>query len=107
MSVAVIDASSRVLLIYVVVRLLPFQRTVELEMKPLPVTCKVKADPPAMALLGDKAVTEGAGLDAEDDFEEEQPEVSCIDSNRKPERSRVKTGEGEIFFIIYTRWLLY
>jgi hypothetical protein len=105
-SVAGIDVSSRVLLIYVVVRLLLFQRTVELEMKPLPVTCKVKADPPTMVLPGDKLAIEGTGLD-EGVFEEEQPAISDRNDNRKPERNRVKIGEGEILFIIYACWLLY
>jgi hypothetical protein len=46
----------------VVVRELPFHRTVELEMKLAPVSVNVKADPPAVAVLGEIPVRVGMGL---------------------------------------------
>ena len=62
MSVAGIDAVSCVLLTNAVVRALPFQRTVELAMKPLPLTVNVNAAPPAAAAFGLTVVMAGAGL---------------------------------------------
>ena len=48
-----------------VVRLAPFQFTVEALMKLVPVTMRVKAAPPAVALEGESEVTVGTGLSAE------------------------------------------
>ena len=48
----------------VVVRLLPFQRTVEPDTKPLPVTVRVKAGPPCKALLGASVESTGPELTA-------------------------------------------
>ena len=45
-----------------VVRSAPFHRTFEVETKPVPVTVRVKADPPAVAELGEMEVRVGAGL---------------------------------------------
>jgi hypothetical protein len=64
MSAAVIDAVTRVPLAYVVVRLAPFQRTTEPEMKFVPLTVSVKAAPPAVADDGLKVVSVGTGLGA-------------------------------------------
>jgi hypothetical protein len=47
---------------YVVVLSAPFQRTLEPEMKLLPVTVRVKADPPAVAELGLMLERLGTGL---------------------------------------------
>jgi len=46
----------------VVDRLLPFQTTTEAEMKLVPFTVSVNAAPPAVALLGEIELTDGAGL---------------------------------------------
>src|SRR3970282_294777 len=46
----------------VVVRLTPFQLTVEPETKPLPVTVSVKAGPPCKALVGARVESVGTGL---------------------------------------------
>ena len=64
MSAALIDAVSCVALTYVVVRFVAFHLTTELEMKLVPLTVKVKADPPAVADAGLRVeiVGTGAGL---------------------------------------------
>ena len=46
----------------VVVRALPFQFTTEPEVKSLPVTVRVKAGSPAVALEGEIDITEGMGF---------------------------------------------
>jgi hypothetical protein len=46
----------------VVARLLPFQRTFEVETKLVPLTVRVKAGSPAVALAGEIAVSVGSGL---------------------------------------------
>src|SRR5206468_457004 len=61
-SAAGIAAVSWVALMTVVVRVLPFQRTVELLRKFPPFTVSVNATPPANALPGDRLLTAGAGL---------------------------------------------
>jgi len=62
-SAAVIAAWSCVALTNVVVRLVPFQFTTELPLtKPVPFTVKVKAAPPAVALVGASVVIVGAGF---------------------------------------------
>ena len=62
MSAADIAAVTWVEDTYVVVRLDPFQRTVELATKPLPLTVSVKAVPPAVPDAGLMLVVVGAGL---------------------------------------------
>src|SRR5262245_4104524 len=63
MSAAAIDALSWVEDTNVVVRLLPFQRTVEAPLtKPVPNTFNVKAGVPAVALDGLKPVIDGTGF---------------------------------------------
>ena len=62
-SLAGMAALSWVVLTNVVVRLLPFQRTVEAGTKPLPVTVSVKAGPPWSALLGASDESTGTGLE--------------------------------------------
>ena len=64
MSVAVIAEVNCVVLTYIVVRAAPFQFTTELLMKPEPLTVRLKAVPPAVALLGERLVIVGAGLGA-------------------------------------------
>jgi hypothetical protein len=62
-SEAVTEAVNCVELTYVVARACPFQFTVETpDANPVPVTVKVNAAPPALALVGLKAVIVGAGL---------------------------------------------
>jgi energy-converting hydrogenase Eha subunit G len=61
MSLAGIAAVTRVLLTKVVVRFAPFQRTTAPDTKPLPFTVRVKAAPPAAALLGDNEVSLACG----------------------------------------------
>ena len=61
MSVAGIAAVSWVALTKVVVRLVPFQRTVAPLTKLLPFTVSVKPPPPAVALLGERELNVGAG----------------------------------------------
>jgi hypothetical protein len=51
------------LLMKVVVRLLPFQRTTEVLTKFDPFTVRVKSTPPAVALVGDVLARVGAGLE--------------------------------------------
>ena len=62
MSATVIAAVSCVELTNVVVRALPFQRTVEPLTKLLPFIVSVNAGPPAVTLVGDSALSVGAGL---------------------------------------------
>ena len=61
-SAAVIAARRRVALTNVVARALPFHCTTELATKLVPFTTRVKAAPPAFALVGDSEVTVGTGL---------------------------------------------
>jgi len=46
----------------VVVRLLPFQLTTEPETNPVPLTVRVNAAPPAVALAGDSELIVGTGF---------------------------------------------
>jgi len=63
MSAALILAVNRVLDTYVVARFDPFQRAVDApSTKPVPLTVRVKADPPAAADAGLKLVMVGRGL---------------------------------------------
>ena len=62
MSVAEIDAVSRVSLAKVVVRALPFHRTTASLTKFVPVTCRVKATTQTVAEFGLMLVTVGTGL---------------------------------------------
>jgi hypothetical protein len=55
-------AARLVLLITVVGRALPFQLTVEAEVKPVPVTVSVNVEPPEAAILGERAEIAGTGL---------------------------------------------
>ena len=61
-SLAGIEARSWVLFMNVVVRLLPFHRTVDPEMKFPPVSVIVKPAPPTVALLGVSEASVGAGF---------------------------------------------
>ena len=61
-SAAVICAWSCVALIYVVVRLLPFQRTTDVIAKFVPVAVSVKAAAPAAALVGEIELSVGTGF---------------------------------------------
>ena len=56
------DAVNWVLLTYVVGSTDPFQLMTELPIKPLPVTVKLKAAPPAVVFAGDNEVKIGNGL---------------------------------------------
>jgi hypothetical protein len=56
------EAVNWVALTKVVVRLDPFQRTTELEMKDAPFTVSMKAASPALALEGETEATPGAGF---------------------------------------------
>lgn len=62
MSLAAMLARSSVLLTKVVVRSDPPQRTTEDATKLLPVTVRVNAAPPAVALLGERELSVGTGL---------------------------------------------
>jgi hypothetical protein len=62
MLLAGMAAVNCVLLPNVVVRLEPFQRTTELEIKLEPSTVRVKAAPPAVALMGEMEVSVGTGF---------------------------------------------
>jgi hypothetical protein len=62
MSAAEMEAVSLVLLANVVVRADPFQSTTEPETKFEPFTVRVKAGPPAVALLGEIELIAGTGL---------------------------------------------
>ena len=61
-SAAVICAVNCALLTKVVVRLLPFSRTMEVPTKPVPFTVKTKAGAPAPLLAGEIVVIAGLGL---------------------------------------------
>lgn len=61
-SAAEIAAVSFTLLLNVVVRSLPFQRTTELVTKPEPLTVRLKASPPAVPLAGESDAMAGTGL---------------------------------------------
>jgi len=61
-SVAAMAARSWLFPMKVVMRADPFQRTTEPGMKFEPMTARVKAGPPAVALLGESEVRRGAGL---------------------------------------------
>ena len=62
MSAAVIAACNCVALTNVVVRLAPFQFSIDPEMKPVPFTVRVNAAPPAVALAGDSELIVGTGF---------------------------------------------
>lgn len=62
MSLAEIAAVNWVELTKVVVRPVPFQRTLEPDMNDDPVTVSVKAAPPAVALVGEMEVRTGTGF---------------------------------------------
>ena len=62
MSAAEMEAVTLVLLANVVVRADPFQSTTEPETKFEPFTVRVKAGPPAVALLGEIELIAGTGL---------------------------------------------
>ena len=61
-SAAVIAALSCVALTKVVVLVAPLNFTIDVETKPVPFTVIVKAAPPAVALVGEREVSVGAGL---------------------------------------------
>jgi hypothetical protein len=61
-SAARIEAASWVDETYVVVRAVPFHLTTDPEMKLVPLTVSVKAEPPAVAELGLRLVVVGTGL---------------------------------------------
>jgi hypothetical protein len=63
-SAAVMAAVKRMSLTKVVERLLPFQYTVDCEMKPVPFTVREKAGPPAAAEDGDNETMVGTGFPA-------------------------------------------
>jgi hypothetical protein len=62
MSAAVIAAVSCVALTNVVVLAAPLNFTTDADTKPVPFTVRVKAAPPAVALVGAREVSVGAGL---------------------------------------------
>jgi hypothetical protein len=62
MSLAGTEAVNFVALPYVVVSPVPFHSTVEVETKFVPVTVRVNAAPPAVALEGESALSVGTGL---------------------------------------------
>ena len=61
-SVAVTAAVNWVALTNVVVLAAPLNFTTDVDTKPVPFTVKVKAAPPAVALVGEREVSVGAGL---------------------------------------------
>ena len=61
-SAAVIAAVNCVALTNVVVLAAPLNFTTEVDTKPVPLTVRVKAAPPAVALVGEREVAVGAGL---------------------------------------------
>jgi len=61
-SAAVIAAVNFVVLTNVVVLVAPLNFTSDVDTKPVPLTVKVKAAPPAVALVGEREVAVGAGL---------------------------------------------
>ena len=62
MSAAVIAAVNCVALTNVVVLAAPLNFTTDVDTNPVPLTVRVKAAPPAVALVGDREVSVGAGL---------------------------------------------
>ena len=62
MSAAVIAAVSCVALANVVVLAAPLNFTSDVDTKPVPLTVRVKAAPPAVALVGEREVSVGTGL---------------------------------------------
>ena len=62
MSAAVIAAVNFVVLTNVVVLAAPLNFTTDVDTKPVPFTVRVKAAPPAVALVGERDVSVGAGL---------------------------------------------
>ena len=65
-SVAGIEAISSVLVRKVVVRVEPFQRTSDVVTKPVPITDRVKAGPPAGVDDGSRRVIAGVGFPDDD-----------------------------------------
>ena len=61
-SAAVIAAVNCVAFTNVVVLAAPLNFTTDVDTKPVPFTVRVKAAPPAVALVGEREVTVGAGL---------------------------------------------
>ena len=61
-SAAVIAAVNCVALTKVVVLVAPLNFTTDVDTNPVPLTVRVKAAPPAVALVGEREVTVGAGL---------------------------------------------
>ena len=61
-SAAMIAAVNFVVLTNVVVLVAPLNFTSDVDTKPVPLTVKVKAAPPAVALVGEREVAVGAGL---------------------------------------------
>ena len=61
-SAAVIAAVNCVALTNVVVLAAPLNFTTDVDTKPVPLTVRVKAAPPAVALVGEREVSVGAGL---------------------------------------------
>ena len=61
-SAAVIAAVNCVAFTNVVVLAAPLNFTTDVETKPVPFTVRVKAAPPAVALVGESEVSVGAGL---------------------------------------------
>jgi hypothetical protein len=61
-SAAVIAAVNFVVLTNVVVLVAPLNFTTDVDTKPVPFTVRVKAAPPAVALVGEREVSVGAGL---------------------------------------------
>ena len=61
-SAAVIAAVNCVALTKVVVLAAPLNFTTDVDTKPVPLTVRVKAAPPALALVGEREVVVGAGL---------------------------------------------
>jgi hypothetical protein len=61
-SAAMIAAVNFVVLTNVVVLVAPLNFTTDVDTKPVPFTVRVKAAPPAVALVGEREVSVGAGL---------------------------------------------
>jgi hypothetical protein len=55
-------ATNNVLPAKLVLRSVPFHRTFEVEMKPVPLTARLKAGPPGVAVPGEIVVAVGSGL---------------------------------------------
>src|SRR5713101_9676198 len=88
MSLTGIAACNCVLLPNVVVRSLPFQRTVELAIKPEPVTVSVNAFPPAFVLVGASELMDGTGFG----FDPEPPVCGLLFP--PPPQANSKSREG-------------